>query len=166
MAKAIWEELAATKAALLQTISSFTQQQFNVVPFEGSWTAGQTSDHIRITASGGIAVLNGEGHPTERLPTEQIAPLRDLFLNFGIKMVTPEFGLPSNAPQDRDVLLHSLDAIFSEMITLSENMDLTLTFTDFEMPQFGLLTRLEWLSFIGFHTRRHIRQLQHIREQL
>lgn len=163
MAKAIWEELSVTKTLLLQTIGGFKIGQFNSLPFPGSWTAGQVSEHILLSASGGVKVLNEGGQPTERLPAEKVDALGDLFLNFDIKMISPDFIQPSDEPQDKDELLHSLGSTFEEMVTLSKELDLTLTYTGFEMPQFGMLTRLEWLSFILYHTQRHIRQLQNIR---
>lgn len=166
MTKAIWEELATTKATLLQTIDSYTTEQFNVVPFEGSWTAGQTADHILRFASGGVSILNGDGQTTERNPEQNIVPLRDLFLNFEIKMNAPEFVCPAEAPHNKEVLHRALDQVFTKMAALSKHADLNLTFTDFEMPQFGKLTRLEWLLFILFHTQRHIHQLQNIHQRL
>lgn len=166
MEKAIWEELAATKDTLLQSIDSFTAVQFNIVPFEGSWTAGQTAEHILRFASGGINVLNEDGQVTERNPEAQIAPLRDLFLNFNIKMTAPEFVRPLDTVHDKEVLRRALDSVFTKMAVLAEKSDLNLTFTGFEMPQFGMLTRLEWLSFILFHAQRHIHQLQNIHQHL
>ena len=159
MAKAIWEELSATKNLLLQTIKDFKTEQFNTVPFPGSWTAVQVSEHILLSASGGVDVLQGEGQGTERNPEEKVSPLRDLFLNFDIKMTSPDFVQPSDVPQDKDQILSSVTDTFEAMIVHSQKLDLTLTYAGFEMPQFGLLTRLEWLSFILFHTQRHIRQL-------
>lgn len=166
MEKAIWEDLQATKLLLLQTIEGFKPGEFNVIPFAGSWTAGQVAEHILLSASGGVKVLNGGGQTTERPPAENVGPLRDIFLNFDIKMISPDFIKPSDGPQNRDELSHSLSNTFEEMIALSQRLDLTLTFTGSEMPQFGMLTRLEWLSFILFHTQRHIRQLQNIRQCL
>lgn len=106
--------------------------------------------------------MQGEGRATERNPEEKVSPLRNLFLNFDIKMTSPDFVRPSDVLQNKDAILRSVEDTFEAMIVLSKKLDLTLTFPGFEMPQFGLLTRLEWLSFILFHTQRHIRQLQNI----
>lgn len=162
MEKAIWEQLSTTKTLLLQTIGAFKAGQFNAVPFPGSWTAGQVAEHVLFSASGGVTVLNDGGQATERLPEEKIGALRNLFLNFDIKMTAPGFIQPSGVPRDKDELLHSLSDTFEAMIALSKKLDLSLTYTGFEMPQFGLLTRVEWLFFIIYHTQRHIRQLQNI----
>lgn len=162
MAKAIWEELEAAKTLLLHTIEAFEADEFNTVPFPGSWTAGQVAEHVLLSAAGGVQVLNGNGQATTRSPEEQVGPLRNLFLNFNIKMTSPQFIQPSDLPQDKQEILKRASDIFDSMITLAKKQDLALTYTDFEMPQFGMLTRLEWLSFILFHTQRHIRQLQNI----
>jgi hypothetical protein len=166
MTTTISAALADTREELLQTISDFTPEQFNVVPFTNSWTAGQVAEHIIKFSSGGAEILNSPGVDTQRDPAEKIGPLRDLFLNFDIKMTAPDFIQPSNAPKDKDTVSQSLENNYTPMISLSKTSDLTLTYPDFELPQYGSLTRLEWMYFILFHTQRHIHQLKSIRKYL
>ncbi|MDR6942342.1 DinB family protein [Mucilaginibacter pocheonensis] len=154
------------KQELQQTIWGFTQEQFNLVPFVGSWTAGQVAEHIIRFSSGGAPILNAPGTVSERDPAEKIEQLRDLFLNFNIKMIAPAFIEPSGGPHQKNTVISSLENCFSPMIELSKSQDLTLIYPDFDLPQFGTLTRLEWAYFMLFHTQRHIRQLNNIKENL
>ncbi len=47
----IHKEIDETFAELQRLISSFDQEQINIVPFEGSWTAGQLAQHVIISGS-------------------------------------------------------------------------------------------------------------------
>ena len=46
MTKETLRDFENTNVELLQLFSSFNQEQINVVPFEGSWTAGQLAEHL------------------------------------------------------------------------------------------------------------------------
>ncbi|NOW98393.1 DinB family protein [Mucilaginibacter sp. SG564] len=166
MITTITTALENTRQDLLHTISGFTQEQFNSIPFKNSWTAGQVAEHIVKFSSGGAEILEAPGTDTQRNPEEKVEPLRDLFLNFDIKMTAPDFIQPSSTPKDKGAILRSLENGFDPMISLSKTTDLTLTYPDFELPQYGTLTRLEWLYFICFHTQRHIHQMKNIRKYL
>ena len=40
-----------TFTELAEIISSFNEDQINLIPFEGSWTAGQVGEHIILSLS-------------------------------------------------------------------------------------------------------------------
>jgi hypothetical protein len=163
MATEISTALERTQQELLQVIAGFTPGQFNTVPFQDSWTAGQVAEHILKFSSGGAEILSSPGTTTFRDPAEKIAPLRDLFLNFNIKMTAPDFIQPSADAKEQGIMSTLLDNSFTPMVALSQTQNLSLTYADFDLPQFGTLTRMEWLYFILFHTQRHIRQMKNIR---
>lgn len=158
----IIQQVEATGKQLLQTISAFKPEQINAVPFEGSWTPGQVTNHILKSASGCLAVINGQTKPTERDAKEHIKTLKEIFLNFNIKMQSPDFVRPSNEPQNLGVLTSELEKTFTGISTTMQAKDNTETCLDFPMPQLGELTRAEWVWFSIFHTQRHINQLKNI----
>jgi len=166
MAKQILVELEETKNNLLQNFSVFTQEQVNISPFEGSWTAGQVAEHIVMFSSGALSALKANGKETVRNPEEKVKVLGDIFLNFNIKMQSPEFVKPSNDAKNKEELYNSLDHILAETLELARIKDLTATFAEFEFPTLGHLTRAEWLYFVLFHIQRHIRQLENIHNVL
>ena len=153
-------EIESTTHQLLQMIDSFEQETFNEVPFKDSWTPGQVTEHIFLSASGILRTVNGNTGTTQRDPHQMIAPLRDAFLNFNIKMQSPDFILPSEEPKDKATLLHSMKDTWTGLAKAARTQDLDATCLDFEMPTVGTLTRIEWLSFVVVHTRRHIWQLK------
>lgn len=153
-------EIEHTSSELLQVTGRFGQSAFNTAPFEGSWTPGQVVEHIYLSASGILSTVKGNTGPTERDPRQMVTPLRDAFLNFNIKMQSPDFILPSNDPQDKSSMMQSLKDTFASLAEVARTRDLLVTCLDFDMPTVGRMTRLEWLSFAVVHTQRHIWQLK------
>ena len=162
MEKELINEIESTASELLNTIDSFEQEVFNEVPFKDSWTPGQVTEHIFLSASGILNTVNGDTGATQRDPQQMVAPLRDAFLNFNIKMQSPDFILPSNEPKDKKTMLRSLKDTFTGLAQTAKTQDLNATCLDFDMPTVGKMTRIEWISFAVVHTQRHIWQLKKI----
>jgi uncharacterized damage-inducible protein DinB len=162
----IREELQQTFAALTKLIATFDDRSFNEIPFEGSWTAGQVAQHINLASSGFSNVLNGEVENTERAIDSHIASLKDIFLNFGIKMKSPDFILPKQQDYDRNMFLTTFNQTSKDISEAIMELDLSKTCLGFQFPDLGHLTRLEAIYFVIFHTQRHNRQLTEIKRFL
>ena len=87
------------------------------------------------------------------------------FLNFDIKMQSPEFILPSEQPLQKDIVYQNLKEITDAISKAINSLDLSFAST-IPFPKSGELTRHEWVSFATFHTQRHIRQMKNIKEHL
>ena len=154
--------IAEAKDDFLEALDLFAQGDINTVPFEGSWTGGQVAEHILKSVSGVLETLNGPSKPTERNPEEHVKMLGDIFLNMDIKMKSPDFIIPSNSQKDKSFLMASLAKTFDGIEEAAGKDNPEETCTTFEMPTIGLLTKIEWIQFAGFHTRRHAQQLKNI----
>lgn len=152
-------EIRDTFQELNNTISAFNDEQFNRVPFPGSWTPAQVSEHIILFTSG---MPDNHTQFTERKYDEKVEPLRQLFLNFSIKMKSPDFVNPGNSSRDKMEVLRIFKSVPDRLENLVETIDLSATCLDFEFPGLGHLTRYEWIRFFVVHTQRHIRQLKNI----
>lgn len=142
--------------------SKFSETALNTVPFEGSWTAGQTTQHILKASSGYAALFLGKTEKTNREPDLYIKDLKALFLNYDIKMESPDFLLPEIIDYDKEKQTLELLNREADLLTLSAIHDLTLTCLDFQLPEFENFTILEWISFTLIHTERHTHQLNEI----
>jgi hypothetical protein len=160
------EAFTHTTDALLHLLSPLSEAKLNAVPYEGSWTAAQLGDHLY--KSYGIAtVLNGKTEPTTRPVEEKVEGIKGVFLNFDIRMQSPEFIVPDNGPFDKTILLGGLTKrIHSIKEYIKNTNDLSVTYVDFELPRMGTLTGMEWIQFMTMHTIRHVRQLKRIVEAL
>jgi len=158
--------LRSTTKELVESLSSFGDQQINISPEEGSWTPGQVAEHILKSETGLSKLLTDKTGPTERRPDEKNDVIETAFLDFSIKMKSPDFIVPSNGPHNKDVLLQSFSSHRHELIELVNGLDLSPTCYGFSLPGMGEFTRLEWLCFIICHSTRHIRQLNNIRKSI
>ena len=153
-------EVQRTAVELLRVIDSFQQDEFNEVPYKDSWTPGQVVEHVFLSVDGILKTVNDNTGPTERDPGQWVAPLRDAFLNFNIKMQSPDFILPSADLKDKQILLGKMKDTWEGLARTAAASDLEASCLDFDMPTIGKLTRLEWISFAVAHTQRHILQLK------
>jgi hypothetical protein len=159
-------EFNETTKDLLATISLFTQEEFNKIPFEGSWTAGQVAEHLYKSESNIGKALNGNSATTERDPYKHIEVIQKIFLDYTRKLQSPEFIIPSSEPKNRNQFVRYFEETRKELEALMKTLDLDKTFTDFSFPQLGHLTGWECICFIVCHSKRHIRQMKNIAQRL
>ncbi|MGC4103555.1 DinB family protein [Ferruginibacter sp.] len=164
MEKAILVAIDETTNELLQTIALFNDEQFNRIPFEGSWTAGQVAEHIYKSEYGIPMVWQSRGVPAGRPADEKAATIRSIFLDFTIKMQSPGFILPTDEPKEQAVLYDTIKINRDSIASLAGSIDLNTLFPDIPFPQIGELTGLEWATFLVCHSKRHTRQLKNIYE--
>lgn len=147
----------------ISSLNKFSEEQINIVPFEDSWTPGQVTDHI-IKGTKGIPDKHTQA--ADRPIDAKVAEIESLFLNFDIKMKSPEFILPADKLFNKKELLDGLNKIRLLHLKKIKDIDMTALCLDFALPGSGYLTRYEWYRFIVVHCRRHSCQLQRIYERL
>jgi len=166
MTKEILRDSENTNAELLQLFSSFKQEQINVVPFEGSWTAAQLAEHLLKSDLLILKTLNGPVKQTDRQPDEKVKIIKELFLDFNTKMKSPDFNTPSNTVHVQEKLLNSLSEKKEEITEVIKTKNLSETCVSFALPELGEFTKSEWIYFDIYHSQRHIHQLKNIFQKL
>ncbi len=91
----------------MDLLTPLSENKLNTVPFEGSWTAAQLGDHL-YKSYGIASVLNGKAEPTTRPVEEKVEAIKGIFLNFDIRMQSPEFIVPGSGHFDKTTLLSGL----------------------------------------------------------
>lgn len=162
----IQQQVTTTFSELYKALSGFSDDQFDTVPFEGSWTAGQVTEHIVKAISGFPKLCNGHTEKTARQPDEKVASVKQLFLDFNTKLTSPEFIEPTANVHDKKLMLEALEKTEKEILTIVQTHDLTLICKDYELPGFGPFTIIEWISFTLTHIQRHTHQLKNISQKL
>lgn len=166
MKEQLISEFDKTTEDLFATLSLFSDEDFNTIPFEGSWTAGQVAEHLFKSESNIPGVLNGNSKETKRNPFENTVIIKNIFLDFTTKLKSPEFILPTAGKKNNDLFIKAFEGTRKELRNLIETKDLERTFTDFPFPQLGEFTGWEWICFATSHAARHIRQMKIIYEKL
>lgn len=162
MSEAILNDLKVAREQFMQTLFSFLQEQLNVSPFDEGWTAAQVADHL-LKANGGVLnILYGKTERTIRPADEKVAEIKNLFLYFYLKFKSAPQIMPSNLPAEKEITMHALKANWAALYEAAGNVDLSEICADVEVPVFGMLTRLEWLYLVCYHTERHTHQLADI----
>ncbi|WP_229238687.1 DinB family protein [Dyadobacter sp. Leaf189] len=158
--------LEQTTAEYLSALTSFSADQVNIVPFEGSWTAGQVTDHLLKSETGLPKMMMGKTAPTTRPVGQTVPQIEDIFLDFSTRLQAPDFNIPDNGPYDLDTIIGEFKAERAAIAEIARSQDLTLSCAEFPFPQVGELTRYEWIYFVVCHSRRHAHQLRNILEKV
>jgi hypothetical protein len=157
--KKLVQDIGSTFDILVKEISKFSGESINKVPFDGSWTAGQVTEHIMICGRG---IPDNKTTEADRPYDENVAAIKALFLNYDMKFKTDASIAPGPPLHDREALLQNIKEIKERLETVAKTTDLEALCKDMELPTFGYLTRYEWLRFILFHTERHVHQIRNI----
>ncbi|AOM77508.1 DinB family protein [Pedobacter steynii] len=160
--KAMLKEMEETMTGWTEVLSSFNQEQLNMVPFEGSWTAGQIAKHLIMANFGFLEVLNGTEGETDRPADQKVARIKSDFLDFTTKMQSPDFILPKAIDYDKGILVSNIEELRGKLTEVILSSDLTKTCLAFEMPVYGYFTRWEAIYFVIYHSQRHLNQLKNI----
>ena len=155
-------EMNQTLSEFSKILSMFNNEEVNIIPFEGSWTAGQVATHLIMSNGGFLSMTNGPVKQTERSPDEFVRQIRTMFLDFKSKMKSPEFIEPPMVNYKKQDLLNSLNLIQTKLHEAIGEGELEQTCLAFELQSLGFLTRLEAFHFVLYHTQRHINQLKKI----
>ena len=155
-------DVEATGASFIKTILAINPDDFNRVPFEGSWTAAQVAEHIRLSITGTIAIFNASVTATDRDPGEYINAVKDIFLDFDARYPSAAAILPADKLYRKETLKDELAAIFGELQQNIQVKALTETCLAAQIPGIGHLTRLEWAYLAVYHTQRHDHQIKNI----
>lgn len=166
MSKEIINQLETALNDTLALLASFDEKEMNTVPFEGSWTAAQVCRHLLKSETGMDELLFAPSQVPDRNPEERAAELKDLFLNFEIKMKSPDFILPEEKQYDRAELEKPLKDAKEKMVDAAGKANLNeIAPLPEEHPLHGI-TKLETVHFVTYHTMRHNHQLRKIKEKV
>ncbi len=154
------DELENTLNEFTGIISSLNDDLLNKEFKNASWTLGQVGRHVIRVNSGFLKQLNGPVEKTKRRYDELAENINTSFLNFNIRMTSPDFVLPEKAQYKRDDLVVSLKEINDGLVSAAKSLDMTQTCRLFELPVLGYLTRYEAVTFVISHAKRHIHFLK------
>ncbi|AWI25722.1 DinB family protein [Flavobacterium pallidum] len=158
-------EIQHTFESLYTAIGAFSEAETDIQPFAGSWSAGQVAEHL-IKGMSGIGRLGTKTEKSDRPLDEKIPAIKKMFLDYSIRLTSPDFLVPTSEKHDIKAQLSELKAIEEQHRGMAEDADLSLESRLFELPGFGALTLYEWISFNLIHAQRHTLQLQNIRKKM
>ena len=152
-----------TMSLLRSLVSSFNEEDLNTVPFEGSWTAGQVTEHLIKSYEGMARSLGIKGASASRDPEQRVPELKAVFLDFTKKFTSSAFILPMQESYEKKALVAALDRSISHFREAAHAADPAEVVTG--LPT-GEITKVEIFHLVIYHTQRHIHQLKNIYQRL
>ena len=155
-------DLRENTRQLLSVIQEFPETKFNTLPSGDEWSAGQVCEHLIKVETGTLRLYTGKTESCDRDPEEKITTIKKRLGDRDTKMSA--FGpiIPDENPKNKTKVLEKLQDIRQRLTSLIEVHELTELVLGFDHPLFGRLTRIEWIYFSIYHSRRHIYQIQEI----
>jgi hypothetical protein len=124
------------------------------------------AEHVYKSISDMPSLLLSETKDAGRDVFEKSEAIGGIFLNFDVKLKSPDFILPSNDPKQVSVFVDNFKKKTSEINRTARQVDLSCLYIRFPFPTIGELTGWEWIYFAAAHSTRHTLQLKKIRERL
>ena len=146
-------------SGLQELMSSLEENLVNTVPYKDSWTAGQLFRHVAKSTKGIARIMRTDGTPAERDAGERIPELKKSFLNFSIKMQSPEFIIPETGPYEKGAIIEEMNKSFKLLQESTNTANLSGLVDGLPL---GAITKLEAIHFVLYHTQRHLHQMKKI----
>ena len=160
----ILEDIDDSTKELIDILTSFPEKDFNTKLDENQWSAGEVADHLIILEGYINNVLAGKTKETERNWEDKIDWIKKGFLDFEKKYNAPGVIRPSENKQSKQDCINKVLATRKRFSELVDANDITVTCTDFVHKVFGELTITEMAYFNIYHTKRHIHQIENLKE--
>lgn len=100
MKEQLLKEIEDTFDKLLEVFGKFDEDEVNIVPFEGSWTAGQLMRHLEISNTGFNKIINGPVAGLTRRIDEIANDIKTDFMNFNVKNKSGKNVMPEDKHYD------------------------------------------------------------------
>ncbi|MBK3495144.1 DinB family protein [Viridibacillus sp. YIM B01967] len=150
---------------LLNSVSHLSDEQLNKEVEEGRWTIMQVLHHLYLIEFGVAKAIQytlkkGEKQSGKAMPIE-------LTVDRSTKIKAPSFAEPDEnfiTLEEMKVKLKQSSNALLQVVSNS-NKD-QLKDKAYLHPTFGLISLEQWVPFIGYHEKRHIGQIEELKEKL
>ncbi|MBS1597694.1 MAG: DinB family protein [Bacteroidetes bacterium] len=159
LTETVIRDIEQSALELRQVLGGFSAEQFNQKAQDG-WSPGQVAEHILLCDILINRTLKGEIRKADRSPEKMIPAIQSYFTNLGKNFDVVTATIPSDTLKDRAALTEKINLQRQQFIWVVKTMDLTPICTSFLHPEFGELTKLEWIYFGISHTAKFTRLLR------
>lgn len=154
-------ELAYTGNALLSSISSFDEENFNRKRNADEWSAGQITEHLLKSNKSILKILSIDGLTASRKPDLYVPQLKAIMEDMVHKTKSVDFLLPADQVI-KEGIASEFRICLGKILKQADQKDLTIIPDKITFPNIGALTKLEWIFFAGFHIKRHSHQMYNL----
>jgi uncharacterized damage-inducible protein DinB len=158
----VLSQLQEIRSELFNSIEGLSDEQLNEVPSSGGWSIAQVLFHVH-------QVEMYFANLAQKAVEEQNEVVKDIDLakvsDRTIKRKSPVE--PPSEPQTREELISRLNHSRGKVIAFLNTLDLALLEEkSASHPVFGRLNLKQTMEFIGGHEKRHLNQIEEIKQNL
>jgi hypothetical protein len=163
------KSLQATHDAFLKSIAGLSEQQWKFKPAPDRWSVAEVSEHIAISESTLLALVQGKIMASPAAPEKRAA---DKFTDQQIltmipdrshKAQAPDFLKPTNRWATREELVAAFEKSRGATIDYVGNTKDDLRDHFGPHPTLGTLDAYQWILLISAHSERHTKQIEEVK---
>ncbi|MEH6939647.1 DinB family protein [Bacillus sp. JJ664] len=150
---------------LFEAVGELSNDQLNKKVNEDQWSIMQVLDHLFLMEAGLVKIMNKtfKTGPSEEISEKPI----QLTLDRTRKFNAPNYFVPTNDFVTLEEMKQKLSSSRNALHTfVEETKDYNLEDKGFPHPAFGQMNLKQWIPFIGLHEKRHLEQINDIKNQL
>lgn len=160
MTEFISDGLRLNTNELLKLLARFDYATFNKVPIGGGWSTGAIAEHLLLTDIRIGKVLIGKTETIERDSQDRISSIVERFRDNPDKIQASSFLYPSDVAKDPISLSEKILQERRKIVNIALQFNPNLTYPDAPHHDLGVLSGIEWINFLIFHTKRHMLQME------
>ncbi|MGR6897399.1 DinB family protein [Rummeliibacillus sp. BSL5] len=150
---------------LLTEISGISDENLNKKPSSEQWSIKEIVEHLYLLESN-VAMMIKQNAEKGENATVSHKPI-EATVNRDVKVNAPATALPSDKFASINELEEKLSTSHQQLEELEKAVDVQLLKQKaFPHPAFGLMSLDQWIPFVGYHEKRHILQIQEVKQQL
>ena len=158
----VLEEFSSQARELIQLLESHQESVLRYKPSKDRWSIMQVGEHL-LKSYDLSSLLRGKLRAPDRDPAEYLPSLRSNMLDYRQKSVADPRLYPDQISLEKEVLIERLRTQLAHLQEFGHREDLSQVCMNMEFPGSSYhLTRLEWLGFTTYHTRRHNEQIREV----
>ena len=143
-------------SGMLDLMLPLDNDEVNAVPYKDSWTAAMLFRHVSKSLNAMSGAMRMDSKPAGRDPGEKIPELKKAFLDFSVKMKSPDFIVPENGPYEKQSISEELKNSFRQLKESAADARLPDLVEGLPM---GPITKLKYL-FCHDHSAAHLHQMK------
>lgn len=157
----ILDDLAYSAKELMDLLESQEEGTLLLKPGSDGWSAIEVGEHL-LKSYNLFHILNGKVAVPIRSAVEYLPLLRSNMLDYRFKAQADIRLHPDEATPSKKAIIEGLKNELNQLLEFGHQEDLRLLCLEMEFPGLTHLTRLEWLGFTAYHTRRHVWQIREV----
>ena len=156
-------DLTQSTLDFVRKLQNFPDEALHNKPTPNRWSAAEIAAHVILLEEMINTLLVAPATTTpDRAIDQKVAHIKSVFLNFEQKLSAPPLIHPPTTPQNKKQLIQKMMANRQQLAEIINEHDLSLQCSGFKHALFGAMTRLEWVYFNIYHSKRHKKQITNL----